>query len=76
MPTYPVLNTKTGETKELHMTMKEYCDWKDANPDWDKDWSQGTGGVTYGQPKQSDGFTEVMSRVQENHPGANLSQYT
>jgi len=76
MPTYPVLNTKTGDKKTLRMTMKEYCDWRDENPDWDKDWSEGTGGVTYGQPKQSDGFKEVMSRVQENHPRANLSQYT
>ena len=41
MPTYPVINKSTGETKTLHMTMKEYCDWKDENPDWDKDWSQG-----------------------------------
>ena len=76
MPTYPVLNTKTGDKKTLRMTMKEYCDQRDENPDWDKDWSEGTGGVTYGQPKQSDGFKEVMSRVQENHPRANLSQYT
>ena len=34
MPTYPVKNLKTGEEKELHMTMKEYSDWKDENPDW------------------------------------------
>ena len=37
MPTYPVINKKTKETKTLSMTMKEYCDWKDENPDWDKD---------------------------------------
>ena len=36
MPTYPVKNLKTGEEKELHMTMQEYCDWKDENPDWIK----------------------------------------
>ena len=36
MPTYPVINKKTKETKTLSMTMKEYCDWKDENPDWDK----------------------------------------
>ena len=76
MPTYPVKNLKTGETKELHMSMQEYCDWKDANPDWDKDWSQGAAGVTHGVPKQSDGFKEVMSKVQAAHPAANLSQYT
>ena len=76
MPTYPVKNLKTGESKTLSMTMQEYCDWKEANPDWDKDWMAGVGGVTYGKPKQSDGFKEVMSKVQADHPSANLSQYT
>tara|TARA_Y100000748_G_scaffold524_1_gene474 strand:- start:212 stop:454 length:243 start_codon:yes stop_codon:yes gene_type:complete len=41
MPTYPIKNLKTGEEKELHMSMKEYCAWRDENPDWDKDWSKG-----------------------------------
>ena len=45
MPTYPVINLKTKETKTLSMTMKEYCDWKEENPDWDKDWSQGCAGL-------------------------------
>ena len=45
MPTYPVKNLKTGEEKELHMTMKEYCTWKEENPDWDKDWSKGCAGA-------------------------------
>ena len=76
MPTYPVKHKETGETKTLYMTMKEYCDWKDANPDWDKDWSQGIAGTTYGTPKQSDGFKEVMSKVQKAHPRANLSRFT
>ena len=76
MPTYPVKNKETGETKTLSMTMKEYSEWRDANPDWDKDWQAGVGGVTYGQPKQSDGFKEVMSKVQKAHPRANLSRYT
>ena len=76
MPTYPVINKVTGEKKELSMTMKEYSDWKDANPDWDKDWNAGVGGMTYCAPKQSDGFKEVMSKVQKAHPRANLSRYT
>ena len=76
MPTYPVINKVTGEKKELSMTMKEYGEWKDANPDWDKDWNAGVGGMTYGTPKQSDGFKEVMSKVQKAHPRANLSRYT
>ena len=76
MPTYPVINKETGETKELSMTMKEYDQWRDENPDWDKDWSAGVGGVTYGQPKTDDGFKEVMSKVQQEHPTANLSRFT
>ena len=76
MPTYPVRNTKTGEEKELHMTMKEYMAWKEENPDWDKDWQAGVGGHMYGTPKMDDGFKEVMSKVQKAHPGANLSRFT
>ena len=76
MPTYPVKHKETGETKTLSMSMKEYDQWKKDNPDWDKDWQAGVGGVTYGQPKQSDGFKEVMSKVQKAHPRANLTRYT
>ena len=76
MPTYPVINNKTGETKELSMSISSYDEWRKDNPDWDKDWSKGTGGVTYGDPKQSDGFKEVMSKVQEKHPRANLSRFS
>ena len=45
MPTYPLVNQKTGEKKELSMTMLEYGQWKEKNPEWDKDWSQGCAGV-------------------------------
>ena len=41
MPTYPVINLKTKEKKELFMTMDEYDQWKKDNPDWDKDWQAG-----------------------------------
>ena len=45
MPTYPVKNLKTGETKEIRMSMVAYDDWRKENPDWDKDWSAGVAGV-------------------------------
>ena len=61
MPTYPVKNLTTGETKELSMTMKEYCDWKDANPDWDKDWSQGCAG--------SGEVGDWRDKMSKTHPG-------
>tara|TARA_B100000902_G_scaffold104745_1_gene106921 strand:- start:1035 stop:1298 length:264 start_codon:yes stop_codon:yes gene_type:complete len=61
MPTYPVKNLKTGEEKTLRMTMKEYCDWKDENPDWDKDWSKGCAGAG-----EVGDWQDKMSRT---HPG-------
>lgn len=76
MPSYNVINKVTGEKKEFTMTMKEYTEWREANPDWDKDWQAGVAGTTYGKPKQSDGFKEVMSKVQKAHPRANLSRFT
>tara|TARA_E500000331_G_scaffold314937_1_gene324592 strand:- start:298 stop:621 length:324 start_codon:yes stop_codon:yes gene_type:complete len=41
MPIYPVKNLKTGEEKELHLSIQGYADWREANPEWDKDWSKG-----------------------------------
>jgi len=76
MPSYSVINKVTGEKKEFTMTMKEYTKWREENPDWDKDWQAGVAGTTYGKPKQSDGFKEVMSKVQKAHPRANLSRFT
>ena len=48
MPTYPLINKTTGEKKELSMSMKAYDEWREANPDWDKDWSAGISGTIYG----------------------------
>jgi len=76
MPTYNVINTKTGDKQELYMSMSDYTQWRKDNPDWDKDWMAGVGGTIYGEPKQSDGFKEVMQKVQHHHPNANLSRYT
>jgi hypothetical protein len=45
MPTYPVINQTTGETKELYMPVAEYEQWRNDNPDWDKDWSKGCAGI-------------------------------
>ena len=77
MPTYPLKNKKTGETKELVMTMKEYCTWKDENPDWDKDWSKGVAGVgeigdmfAKGEANSS-GWNEILDRA-SRQPGATV----
>ena len=63
MPTYPVKHKETGETKELSMTMKEYCNWKEENPDWDKDWMAGVAAC-----QEVGDFRDKMKRT---HPGWN-----
>ncbi len=67
MPSYPVKNLKTGETKELLMSVQEYENFREENPDWDKDWSQGTGGVVSGTgdvySRTDGGWNEVLSKV-------------
>tara|TARA_B100001173_G_scaffold25156_1_gene19840 strand:- start:314 stop:622 length:309 start_codon:yes stop_codon:yes gene_type:complete len=45
MPLYPVKNLKTGEQKDIHMSVADYENWRMDNPDWDKDWSQGCAGL-------------------------------
>ena len=45
MPTYPVISKETGEKKELSMTMVEYSNWRDENPSWDRDCSEGCAGL-------------------------------
>ncbi len=44
MPTYPVINKETGEKQTLYMSMKKYTEWREENPEWDKDWNEGVGG--------------------------------
>jgi hypothetical protein len=77
MPTYPVVNKKTGETQELYMTMAEYDKWKQDNPDWDKDWSKGAAGVgevgdwRNKMNKTHPGWGKIMSKV-SNMPGSKV----
>ena len=63
MPTYPVVNLKTKEKKELSMSMIAYEDWRKENPDWDKDWSKGAAGV--GE------VGEWADKMMKSHPGFN-----
>jgi len=45
MPTYPVIHKETGEQKELEMSVSAYTQWREDNPEWDKDWSQGCASI-------------------------------
>ena len=79
MPTYPLKNKTTGETKELVMSMKQYDEWRKApeNADWDKDWSKGVAGVgevgdmfAKGEANSS-GWNEILDRA-SRQPGATV----
>ena len=39
MATYPVVNQQTGEQKEVVMSVHDWDQWKDDNPDWERDYS-------------------------------------
>ena len=79
MPTYPVKNKETGDTKELSMTMPEYVKWKEENPNWDKDWSQGCAGVgEVGEWKdklvrKTPGWNDVLERASKS-PGSRVKK--
>ena len=36
MATYPVVNTKTGEQKEVVMSVTKWDQWCSDNPDWSR----------------------------------------
>ena len=38
---YPVVNTKTGEKKDIECSIHAIMEWYKKNPEWERDWSQG-----------------------------------
>ena len=65
MATYPVVNTKTGEQKEVVMSIMEWDKWKEDNPDWTRD---------YSDPSTVPGVGEVgewKDKLANKHPGWN-----
>jgi hypothetical protein len=79
LPTYPVINNNTGETKELVMPVADYEQWRKDNPEWDKDWSQGCASIgEVGEwkdklIKKHPGWNDVLSKVSKA-PGSNVKK--
>ena len=77
MATYPVINTKTGESKEVQMSVTKWDQWRKDNPDWTRDWSDpstmpGVGEVGEWKDKlvkSKPGWNEVLDRA-SRQPGA------
>ena len=80
MATYPIKNTKTGETKEVVMSVHDWDQWKIDNPDWDRyftpDNSQGVGEVGEWKDKlitKNPGWNDVLHKASKS-PGSRVSK--
>ena len=65
MATYPVINKDTGEQKEVRMSVTEWSQWCEDNPEWHRDWSD---------PSTMPGVGEVgewADRLKKTLPGWN-----
>jgi hypothetical protein len=58
------------------MSMTALDKYKEDNPDLERYFGNQNTSSIYGKPKMDDGFKEVMSKVQNAHPSANLSRFT
>ena len=65
MPVYPVVNTKTGEQKEVEMSIHDWDQWKNDNPDWIRDWSDPSTCPSPGE------VGEWRDKLANKHPGWN-----
>ena len=77
MATYPVVNKETGEQKEVVMSVHDWSQWCEDNPDWGRDYSDpstmpGVGEVGDWKAKLvrgKPGWNEVLDRA-SRMPGA------
>ena len=64
MATYPVVNSKTGEQKDVVMSVHDWDQWKIDNPDWER----------YYTPENAPGVGEVgewKDKLRKSKPGWN-----
>jgi hypothetical protein len=79
MATYPVIHKETGEQKSVSMSVHDWSQWCEDNPDWQRDWSDpstcpGSGEVGEWKDKlrkKNPGWNDVLSKVKQV-PGSNI----
>ena len=73
-----ILGRKTGHEDKIYSDFSgsKLDEFKEEHPELERYFGNQATSATYGKPKSSDGFKEVMSKVQEAHPLANLSRFT
>ena len=75
MALYPVVHKETGEEQLLEMSILDWDQWKEDNPDWKRDWSKGCAGVgEVGEwkdkmLKKNPGWKQVLDKVKRS-PGS------
>ena len=78
MALYDVKNLKTGETKVLNLSLAKYEEWRENNPDWDKDWQAGIASAVSSvgdyQNKLPQGFKDRLNNVKKHHPYAKFDK--
>ena len=65
MAVYPIINLKTGEQKEVSMSVHDWDQWREDNPDWSRDYSDPTTCPSVGE------VGEVYDKLKKSHPGWN-----
>ena len=82
MATYPVKNKETGEMKDVVMSIHEWDQWKEDNPDWERyftpDNAPGVGEVGEWKDKlrkKAPGWNDVLGRAQKM-PGSKIQKLT
>ena len=63
MATYPVINKETGEQKDLVISVHEWTQWCENNPDWHRDWSDPSTCPASGE------VGEWRDKMAKTHPG-------
>ena len=77
MAIYPIIHKETGETKVIEMSVHDITQWYQDNPQWSRDWSQGSaspGEIGEWKDKlitRNPGWNDVLSKVSKV-PGANV----
>ena len=64
MPTYPVIHKESGEQKEIRLTVDEWTQWCQDNPDWKRDWSDPST-----CPSSTETIGDWQHKMSKTHPG-------
>ena len=65
MATYPIVNKVTGEQKEIVLSVHDWPQWCENNPDWKRDWSDPSTCPSPGE------VGEWKDKLRTKHPGWN-----